>query len=108
MDENEDDGTGGGGSGGGESIGVAQQALTGCCCDITQGEGKPGACHDVGDPSQCNQGEVFTEGLCNPLPQATCSVPGVGDGGHGMVGSLEGLGLFLALAFCAGMRRRMK
>lgn len=99
-------GSGEGGSGGcgGESIGVAVQALTGCCCEVPV-NGAPGRCWDVAGPDQCFYG-LYTDGVCNPAPEAgACSMhPNAGD-----VNAMELFVLLPALALAAFrvIRRRV-
>lgn len=92
---------GGGGSGGGtESVGVAQQAASGCCCEVPVGDGKPGRCRTVADGSECRY-EEYKEGMCNPLPeppgQGGCSVSGV-VGGHDPFVGVRAFALLFAFA----------
>jgi hypothetical protein len=106
-------GTGGGGSGGGgggsggcggEAIGVAVEALTGCCC-VVPATGDPGQCRSVGDPSECSLYNQYSDGQCNPAPGPICSASGVPFGAGGLNG-VEVFVLLLALGACRAMRRR--
>jgi hypothetical protein len=106
-------GSGGGGSGGGggsdgcggENIGVAIQALAGCCCELPI-DGSPGRCWNVDDPSQCSYG-MFTDGECNPAPGGTTTSCSLADG-PGVPGAAGMMGLVvLATAIATALRRRL-
>lgn len=94
--------SGGGSGGGGESIGVAQQAVTGCCCPRVVGEGKAVKCKTVYDPSECK--EQYSDGECNTAPPPTCSLPDA----PGVPGAAGVMGLVLfATATATALRRRV-